>query len=100
MPCVYPECDMVVKTTNDLMKHLENECLYRLEICELCNERVNLNAMKVRFSLFLVSGMCLVVKRKSDGLSVAPYVGYKSHLDSGYMLFLLTVNSAFVLPYP
>ena len=86
--CVYPECDMVVKTTNELIEHLENECLYRLEICGLCHEGVNLNAMKVRF---LVNGMCLVVLVKR--LSAAPYQGYKLHLDNGYVLFLHTVNS-------
>ena len=61
MPCVYSECDVVVKTTNDLADHLENECLYRLVICKVCNEQVCLNAMKVKFSLFLITGMYLLV---------------------------------------
>lgn len=49
---------MVVKMINELIEYLENECLYRLEICGLCNEGVNFNVMKVRF---LVNGMCFVV---------------------------------------
>ena len=50
------------------MEPLENECLSRLEICGLCNERVDLNAMKVRFSLLLVAGMCLLVLVKQKTL--------------------------------
>lgn len=52
---------MVVKMINEVIEYLENECLYRLEICGLCNEGINFNVMKVRFFLFLVNGMCFVV---------------------------------------
>lgn len=69
---MYPECDMVVKTTNELMEPLENECLSRIEICGLCNEQVSLDALKVRFSLFLVTGMCLVVLVKTTLSSASP----------------------------
>ena len=72
IPCVYPECGVVVKTTNDLTEHLKNECLYRLEICRLCNEQVNLNAMKVKLSLFLVTEMRLLVSVKKNFSSTLP----------------------------
>lgn len=58
---MYPKCDVVVKKRNDLVEHLKNECLYRLEMCRLCNEQVNHDAMKVKFSLFLVYGICIVL---------------------------------------
>ena len=62
----------MVKTTNDLAEHVENECLYQLETCRLCNERVQLNAMKVKFSLFLVTGTCLLLLVKKTFSSTLP----------------------------
>lgn len=47
-------------------------CVYRE--CELCNERVNLNAMKVRFALFLATGMFLVVKKGTDFQRAINYI--------------------------
>lgn len=82
IPCVYPECDVAVKRRNDLAEHLENECLYRLEICRLCNEQVNLNAMKVKFSPFLVTGICLLVLVRKTLNSTLPrlYITFRQWL--------------------
>ncbi|CAH3041518.1 unnamed protein product [Porites lobata] len=46
IPCVHPECGMLVKT-GDLPDHLENDCKCRQEICEFCKQSISLNKMKV-----------------------------------------------------
>ena len=47
IPCVHPECGMMVKKAL-LSEHLKNECLYRLVECELCHAQILLNRMTVR----------------------------------------------------
>ncbi|XP_020607916.1 TNF receptor-associated factor 4-like [Orbicella faveolata] len=45
IPCVHPECGVLVKKA-DLTRHLESECLYRLEKCDLCQRKIVLSRMK------------------------------------------------------
>ncbi|KAJ7372400.1 hypothetical protein OS493_019852 [Desmophyllum pertusum] len=44
IPCVHPECGVLVKKA-DLTRHLENDCMYRLEKCELCQRQIVLVRM-------------------------------------------------------
>lgn len=51
IPCVHPECGVLVKKA-DLTRHLESECLYRLEKCDLCQRKIVLSRMKVRETIY------------------------------------------------
>ena len=46
IPCVHPECGMLVKKA-DLPEHLENECMYRLVECGLCHTQIALIKLTV-----------------------------------------------------
>ena len=46
IPCVHPECGMLVKKS-DLTSHLENECMFRLEKCTFCQRQIVLFRIKV-----------------------------------------------------
>ena len=46
LPCVHPECGMLVKKA-DLPQHLETECKCRPETCGFCKKQISLNKLKV-----------------------------------------------------
>ena len=46
LPCVHPECGMLVKKA-DLPQHLETECKCKPETCDFCKKQISLNKMKV-----------------------------------------------------
>lgn len=51
VPCVHPECDVMVKKAL-LPEHLEKECLFRLVECDLCHAQIVLNRMTVQYHDF------------------------------------------------
>ena len=52
IPCVHPECGMLVKKA-DLPEHLENECMYRLVECRLCLTQIAFIRMTVLYQMLL-----------------------------------------------
>ena len=46
LPCVHPECDMLVRQA-DLPQHLETECKCRPKTCGFCKKQISLNKLKV-----------------------------------------------------
>ncbi|CAH3182271.1 unnamed protein product [Porites lobata] len=46
LPCVHPECGMLVKKA-DLPQHLETECKCRPETCGFCKKQISSNKLKL-----------------------------------------------------